>query len=45
MPLYRATALIAVLLIVILSAGYAATERGVGIDPGISKTPVEDPRS
>ena len=27
MPLYRATALIAVLLIVLLSAGYAAAER------------------
>ena len=27
MPLYRATALIAVLLIVLLSAGYAAGER------------------
>jgi hypothetical protein len=29
MPLYRATALIAVLLIVLLSAGYAAGEREV----------------
>jgi hypothetical protein len=27
MPLYRATALIAVVLIVVLSAGYAAAER------------------
>ena len=27
MPLYRATALVAVLLIVLLSAGYAAGER------------------
>lgn len=37
MPLYRATALIAVLLIVVLSAGYAATEDG-GEDQDLSRT-------
>jgi len=37
MQLYRATALIAVVLIVILSAGYATAERA-GQDQGVSAT-------
>ncbi|MGH8690946.1 MAG: hypothetical protein ACREUS_07950 [Burkholderiales bacterium] len=37
MQLYRATALIAVVLIVVLSAGYAAAERAAQ-DQGISAT-------
>ena len=36
MPLYRATALIAVMLIVLLSAGYAAGEH-VDDDPEVSQ--------
>lgn len=39
MPLYRATALIAVMLIVLLSAGYAA---GEDVDPEISQAVSED---
>jgi hypothetical protein len=38
MPLYRATALIAVLLIVLLSAGYAAAERDAA-DTGTNSGP------
>jgi len=41
MPLYRATALIAVMLIVLLSAGYAAGE-DVDADPEISQAVSED---
>jgi hypothetical protein len=43
MPLYRATALIAVMLIVLLSAGYAAGE-DVDDDPEFSQAvPAESP--
>jgi hypothetical protein len=41
MPLYRATALIAVMLIVLLSAGYAAGE-DVDDDPELSQAVSED---
>jgi hypothetical protein len=43
MPLYRATALIAVLLIVVLSAGYAAAERDE--DQDFSRTASQETRS
>jgi hypothetical protein len=41
MQLYRATALIAVVLIVVLSAGYASAERGEQ-DSGLSSTSSQD---
>jgi hypothetical protein len=41
MPLYRATALIAVLLMLVLSAGYAVNERD---EPG-STASADEPRS
>ena len=41
MPLYRATALIAVVLIVLLSAGYAAGEHG----EDLRETASAEPRS
>jgi hypothetical protein len=44
MPLSRATALIAVVLIVVLSAGYAAAERG-GEDQDPSRTASQDSQS
>ena len=43
MQLSRAVALIALILIVVLSAGYAAAER-TGQDPGISGTPSQETR-
>ena len=44
MPLSRATALIAVLLIVVLSAGYAVAERS-GEDQDVSRTASQDSQS
>lgn len=44
MPLYRATALIAVMLIVLLSAGYAADERS-GEDPDLTESASQEARS
>jgi hypothetical protein len=44
MPLYRATALIAVMIMVLLSAGYAAGER-TAEEQGLTKTSRKDVRS
>jgi hypothetical protein len=44
MPLYRAIALIAVVLIIVLAAGYAAAERG-GEDQDLSRTASQDSQS
>jgi hypothetical protein len=44
MPLYRATALIAVMIMILLSAGYAAAERS-GEEQGLSGTSPQESRS
>jgi hypothetical protein len=44
MPLYRATALIAVVLIVLLSAGYAAGEDGAA-DQDLTETAPQESQS
>ena len=44
MQLYRATALIALVMIVVLCAGYAATERGEQ-EQDFSRTASQDSRS